>query len=261
MRLQNTSGHASPRQHARFLFEISELLAKSPSEAELAGELAQAGLTFFCDLCAVHLRDADGKLRLRAVRDKRPRRKKPAAALLNMLDPRREFVQEAMRAGQALLFRRAAGKDSVDESAQRLLLTAGMRSAIVAPILLGSVPVGTLSFLEASGKEPVGTPDCRCTLAVARQVATVLENVQLRERDRRATGRTRLLGDATDKLFSTSDHGEMLQLLLDVMVDEFADLAVVAQLENESLQPIASATSGAEDLPRVGRIAEGTIFG
>ncbi|MGH7684667.1 MAG: SpoIIE family protein phosphatase, partial [Vulcanimicrobiaceae bacterium] len=45
------------------------------------------------------------------------------------------------------------------------------------------------------------------------------------------------------------------------MVDEFADLAVVAQLENESLQPIASATSGAEDLPRVGRIAEGTIFG
>src|SRR5579872_5079633 len=154
--VRRTGSRNASRQHARFLLEISDLLSKSPPETELPGELAGAAVAVFCDLCAVHLEDAEGRLLLRAVREKRRSREKSTSALTSVLDPRRGFVEEAMRAGQPLLFRRATGKDSVGESAQRLLLATRMHSIITVPIMLGSKSVGTLSFLEATSKHPFG---------------------------------------------------------------------------------------------------------
>jgi serine phosphatase RsbU (regulator of sigma subunit)/anti-sigma regulatory factor (Ser/Thr protein kinase) len=117
-----------------------------------------------------------------------------------------------------------------------------MRSMIVVPLLVGTRTLGAMAFLQRSDDAAYDRSDVNCAEALGRLLGLGLENAALREKERRVTARAHLLGEATDRLFSTSDENEMLDRLVNVVVEEFADLAVAVAVSGDSLVPIAASS-------------------
>jgi serine/threonine-protein kinase RsbW len=260
-RSQNESG-VRMRRDAQFLCDVSAIASSSLTRAVLADGVAKASVTYFCALCAVHALDNGGTLSVLAIADRREHQASLAeTAFALALGSREGFIQEVLRSGQPLLFHRNASRDSlVEESAQRLLQVTDTRSLMVVPISAGSASVGAISFLEAYQGERFSSADMDRGLAVGRQLSIALENLKYREQERRITERSRFLARATNQLFTTSDSDEMLRLLLNAVVEEIADWAVVVSLSKDALNVIATAESPSRIQPGLSRLREGRVF-
>ncbi len=213
----------------------------SLTSSALAERVARAALRTFSDLCAVYVLGDGGLLNVAAVaaRDDKTR-SKAVRPLESLASSGQGFVYEAMRSGQNLTFSSdGASGDFINESAAQALHATGMHAAIVLPILIGSSAAGVVCFFRVAVS--FERRDVRCAHAVARQFSLALENASLRERQQRIESRTALLRDATDRLFSTPEEHEMLEQLLEVLVQQFAERAVAVELHENQLQPIASA--------------------
>ena len=246
-----------------FIYEVAGLASTSLTRKLLAERFCQTASRHFCDICAVHVLDGDGTLTLEAISDGREqitaRTEKAFAIVLAQPDG---FIQEAMRSAQPLLFHRGENAQAiVQETGGRMLQFTATRSMIVVPLSIGSACIGTLSFLEDCLSRPYGIEDLDCATSVARQIGMSLENLRFREQERRITERARFLGRATDQLFATSDAAEMIDLVLNVIVEDFADWALAASLSDDGLNVIASAESTMLTESRTTRLREGRVFG
>jgi GAF domain-containing protein/anti-sigma regulatory factor (Ser/Thr protein kinase) len=246
-----------------FVYEVAGIASTSLTRKILAERFCQAAARNFCDVCAVHVLDGDGTLTLEAICDGREQvtARAEKAFALALAQPG-GFIHEAMRTAQPLLFQRGMhGEASVTEPGGRTLQFTATRSMIVVPLSIGSTCVGTLSFLEASLSRPYGVEDLDCAAAVARQIGVSLENVRFREQERRITERARFLGRATEQLLATSDTAEMIDLLLNVIVEDFADWALAVSLSSDGLDVIDSAESATLTESGTSRLREGRVFG
>ncbi|HYL27625.1 MAG TPA: SpoIIE family protein phosphatase, partial [Candidatus Nitrosotalea sp.] len=78
-------------------------------------------------------------------------------------------------------------------------------------------------------------------LIIGRQLTIALENIKTFEREQRLTERLRFVARVTEKLFATLDSQEMLALLLNELLGDFADYGVAATLADDALKIVASA--------------------
>ncbi|MBV8424917.1 MAG: GAF domain-containing protein, partial [Candidatus Eremiobacteraeota bacterium] len=255
MGLTNDIAAGKARDQVRLLADIAGLTPTSLTRSLLAQRVVDVATRRFSDICAVHALDAEGSLVLEAIADSRERvsaRAEKAFALT--LASHDGFIQAAMRSGQPLLFARKAGRATlVEESAARLLQFTATRSLAVVPLSIGSTCVGTLSFLESRHAAAYDVSDLECAHAVGRQLSVAFENIQYREHEQRIAGRARFLARATDQFFATAEPDEMLQLLLNVIVEEFADWAFAVMLGDAKLEVIATAESDTVSQPQ-GRV-------
>ena len=246
--------------HARFLCDVAQLAATSLTRGLLTNRVVQAAVAHFADICTVYALDGSA-LVLRALAQRHDGARKLSSADLCAALTGEGIMRETVRTGQPLILSRDGARDSfLEKTAARLLLATSMRSMIVVPITIGASCVGVLTFLEENGAQPYDLLDLEFAIAVARQMGTALENVMLREQERRNAERTRLLARATDRLFSSTDEGDVLQLLLDLVVEELADWAIVASLHDETLSVTASAQSPAIARGRFSPFWEGNVF-
>ena len=101
------------------------------------------------------------------------------------------------------------------------------RSLIVVPLLAGALH-RCVNLPESDAFASFGSRDVDVALIVGRQLAMALENIKTFEREQHLTQRFRFLARVTDRLFATLDPNKMLQLLLDELLDGFADYGVAA---------------------------------
>jgi len=209
-------GFADAATH--FMAEAATVLSSSLNRGTILNRLAQASVDHFCDLCAIHALDDDGKPHLEGIANRR-------AETVVHPEGLEDLLPEVLRTRQPLLLLSGAVRDT--------------RSLIVVPIFVGGSCIGTLSFLESTRPSTFVTRDVDVAVVIARQLAMALENIRTFEREQHITARFRFLARATERLFTTLDSGKMLQLLLESMRDGFADYAVAASLVDDRMRLVA----------------------
>jgi serine phosphatase RsbU (regulator of sigma subunit)/anti-sigma regulatory factor (Ser/Thr protein kinase) len=251
------------RADLRLLSRVSYLLAKSLNRITIASELAELVVENWCDVCAIHLIDSDGGLQKDAIAcADRSEEAAVERAFLNALTSIDGFIREAMRSGQGSAYQRARLDDSpVHKTAFRLLRALGAGSLLVVPLWIGATCIGAISFVESKRSRPFEAPDLEIASTIGCHFSTSLENVALRDRERRIGDRSRFVARATDHVLSTLDRTDMLQRLLNVIVDEFADWAVVSSITDGGLYVTASATMENETLPGTAPVNGVRLFG
>lgn len=179
----------------RFLLETAEVLSSSSNRQAVLRGFAQAAIRHLCDGCGVALLEGEN-LRLGAVayRD--------AAARLE-IESREGILHQALRTGRPI----------VCESSM----------VVAAPMMVARQTIGVLCLISSDDSRRFGPDDLEVATAAASGLAITLENIRFFER-------FRLLGRATDQLFARGSTSEKLHKLLEVIVDEIADWAVVYAL-------------------------------
>lgn len=221
------SGHASEVERfgdtgTRFISEGIAVLSSSLNRATIVNRLVQVSIKEFTDLCAVHTVADDGSMQLEGIADRRSESAPSPEAL-------EAFIAGALRARQPQL---------------SLPKTESMRSAVVVPLFAGSTCIGTLSFAESERVSSFAARDLDVAVVVARQLAMALENIKTFEREQHITERFRFLAKITERLFATLDPAKILTLLLEGLVDRFADYGVAAALTEHRLRIIARSGTG-----------------
>jgi serine phosphatase RsbU (regulator of sigma subunit)/anti-sigma regulatory factor (Ser/Thr protein kinase) len=203
-----------------YMAEAAAVLSSSLNRGTILNRLVQASVNHFCDICAVHAVADDGVLHLEAIANRREETARQPEELADILT-------EVLRTRQPVLLLSGAVPDT--------------RSTIVVPIFIGGSCIGTLSFLESARPSSFLTRDVEVAVVIARQLAMALENIRTFEREQHITARFRFLARSTERLFTTLDSAKMLQLLLESMLDGFADFAVAASLLDGRLRVVAEA--------------------
>jgi GAF domain-containing protein/anti-sigma regulatory factor (Ser/Thr protein kinase) len=250
----------SSRSDARFLCDVAAVLATSVGRSLVVSRLAECAVENFCDVCAIHIVD-DGNLALAALADKRLPPSAPFERPYAAVFSRLPFFESVTRDGQPFLFFEGdACLSNADERAAGILKSTGSRSLMVLPLVVEKGKCGTLSFLESSRPHAFSSAQLDVALAVERQLSVTLENVALRERDRRATEQARFLAESTDKLFSTGDPDALVRLLPALVVGEFADWAAVYSIDDAAMRGIVAATHDDETAEPIAQGADERPF-
>lgn len=241
---EGSCGHAQVYgnlERSHFLCEVAALAQTALTRPGLAETFVRTASEEFCEACAIVLADADGALSIAAVADART----------GMAQRTRAAFQETFAIGDGAIGRalrssapvvvssESPSRHAEDAAFSHLLESAQAHSLIAVAVSVESKRVGALCFLRGSGA--FDAHDVECALAAARLTSLSLENMFLRDQERRIAERSRFLARATDELFATSDKAEMLRLLLDVVIEGFADWAVAASFEADRLEVLMTA--------------------
>ena len=144
--------HAERTQ--RFLATASKLLASSLDVASTIDKVAWALVPEVADRCVVHV--PDGRGRLRAVAVAQLGADQPAAA---GPDP-----EEVMRTGES-----------------RLIAEPGAGSTLIAPVVSGDEPIGTITLATAGPGRRIGPADVHLAEELGRRAGVAIENARVHE--------------------------------------------------------------------------------
>ncbi|HEX3369046.1 MAG TPA: SpoIIE family protein phosphatase, partial [Candidatus Cybelea sp.] len=227
------SGHATEVERfadagTRFISEATAVLSSSLNRATIVNRFIEAATVEFADGCAIFTFDDAGMLQLEGSSDRRS----SAPVRTESLG---EIVEEALRSKQPLLAL-AGTKPAPPEH---------VRSLLAVPLLAGTSCAGAAVFFESGRRASFAAREHDVAVVVARQLAMALENIKTFERERRITERLRFLARITDRLFATLDATETLSLLLDEIVERFADYAIAAEISGEKLSILARSGTAA----------------
>ena len=221
------SGHATEVERfadagTRFISDATVALSSSLNRATIVNRFIEAATVDFADGCAIYTYDAASTLQLEGFTDRR------SSATLRA-DSLTKPVEEALRSKQPLLM--LAGTTPAPP--------AGARTLLAVPLLSGAGCAGAAVFFESERHASFAAREYDVAVVVARQLAMALENIKTFEREVHVTERLRFLARVTDRLFATLDPAETLSLLLDEIVERFADYATAAKLNGDSLNVLA----------------------
>lgn len=229
---------ARSQREAELLCALASTVAERFERIELAQRVAEVCAGYFAGFCAVWLCDADETLVLVGFGQR------PDAA--GVAVAREAFAGAAVRVATRALFRApVTGDTAAERSAARLLQRTGGRSMLAVPIVINARFAGVLACLESSRAHRYNLADLESAAAAGDLLGIGLENAILRERERRLADESSFLARATDLLLSTADHGEMLRLLLNVVCEQFADLAVACSSSNGAVYSVVAQSRGA----------------
>jgi serine phosphatase RsbU (regulator of sigma subunit) len=223
------SGHATEVERfadrgTRFISEATAVLSSSLNRSTIVNRLIDASLELFCDCCAVHTIDEDGSRRLEGFADRRAE----GTFAPEALEP---AVREALGSREPLLRFSGALREPIDKK---------LRSLVVVPLVVGASCIGAITFVESERPASFAARELDVAVVVGRQLALALENIKTFEREQHITERFRFLARITERLFTTRESNKMLTLLLDGIVERFADCALAASLADGGLQIIAA---------------------
>jgi PAS domain S-box-containing protein len=168
-----------------FLSKASELLASSLDYETTLANVASLAIEVLADWCAIDLLE-EGSLKRVALVHEDPRLLELAREIMKRYPPDPNASQgayAAMRAGQAALYRDIP--ESVLKAAARdpehldMLRAFGMRSAIVAPLVVRGQAIGALTLVLAESDKRFDDADLALAAELARRAAVAVDNARL----------------------------------------------------------------------------------
>ncbi|HEY6487326.1 MAG TPA: SpoIIE family protein phosphatase [Candidatus Cybelea sp.] len=227
------SGHATEVERfadagTRFISEATAALSSSLSRATIVNRFIKAATAEFADGCAIFTFDDAGGLQLEGFADGRSTGPMRAESLT-------AAVEAALRSKQPQLMLSATTPAPPEN----------VRSLLAVPLLAGMSCAGAAVFFESERRSSFAAREQDVGVVVSRQLAMALENIKTFERERHVTERLRFLARITDRLFATLDAAETLSLLLDEIVERFADYAIAAEMSGEHLRILARSGTAA----------------
>jgi len=201
-------------EDARFLAQISALLAASLDEAETLSIVSQETVPYLADYCIVDLLRSDRSLRQAAVAYVTPAK----AALVRELGRRSPFdrnvpygVSKVLHEGKAELvpelssevMHAAAG----DDEYRRLVRELGLTSYIIVPLIARGHALGAISFFAAESGRHFDAADLRLAEELAGRVALAVDNARLYREAQAAAQRAEEARALLDALFAAAPAG------------------------------------------------------
>jgi PAS domain S-box-containing protein len=175
----------------RLLAEASAILGGSIDYEATLANVARATVPRFADWSAVDLLGEDGTLKRVAVHHSDPEKVALAHELHAKYPPNLEAprgVGLALRTKQVDFMEEIPDELLVatarDEEHLRISRALGLRSFVVAPILIGDRVVGAITFVSAESKRRYGEADRAFAVELARRAAVAIENATLYARVR-----------------------------------------------------------------------------
>jgi PAS domain S-box-containing protein len=184
--IEDVTAAKEAERRERFLAEAGRLLASSLDHEETLERVARLAVPEIADWCAVDLLDDRGRLRRVALEHRDPAKVATGRELHERYPPDLEAetgIGAVLRSGVAQLYAEI-GEDMLvagarDEDHLRLTRALGMRSAIVAPMVLGERTIGVMSFVTADGGRALRESDLAFAADLARRAAVAVENARL----------------------------------------------------------------------------------
>jgi PAS domain S-box-containing protein len=223
-------------ERSRFFSDAANILSSSLDRRAIVDGFSRLAVERFSDACIVVVREPGGSLDAIAVAHKNEAveqrlRRVSRAAWLSRGGP----VERVLETGQPALLRdisdEAVRAAAVDEEHLAALEALRMRSVIVVPLVVAGTLTGTISFVSSCDEPRYDDLDMETAAAVARQMALALENVRSFAAREESTRRLLFLSRLTDHLFATPISAVTLQRLVDTVVSEVAEWAVVVLLQ------------------------------
>ena len=138
------------------------------------------------------------------------------------------------------------------ESIEGALVTAGVKSLLIAPLRTGHETIGSLT-LGAPWQSAYREQEMWIAQLLTQQVATALRNTMLFDEARKRISQIELVNQIAEKLTSTLDLGELLSSAAETIRKNFGyfDVSVfVVHKEDEEAELVAHAGSHRDFLPR-----------
>jgi PAS domain S-box-containing protein len=170
----------------RFMASASEVLASSLDYEDTLDRVAKLAVPHFADWCAVHMREADGSIRMLALAHADPSKLRWAAELQRLapIDPEAATaVPAVLRSGESELVAEitdemlvaAARSDEHLEAMRRL----EMRGYMCVPLVARGRTLGTVSFVTAESARVYGPEELVLAEELARRAALAVDNALL----------------------------------------------------------------------------------
>lgn len=251
------------RARYAFLAEAGKLLSSSLDLEATLAKVADLAVRELADWCVVSMVDEGGEIRQVRVAHRDPRKIEHAIELIRRYPPRRDArigTAKVLRTGKAELHReippdllRVAAQD---EEHFRLLLEAGMVSAMNVPILVDGKAIGAISFIAAESGRLFGETDLALAQALAERAALALTNARLFGDVKRAEASLeKRIADRTARL--TEALQELEAFSYTVAHDLRAPLRAMSQLADILLEDYSPRLdeAGQDYVRRIGRSA------
>jgi GAF domain-containing protein len=240
---------------SRFLAELSAVLSSTLDYDTTLANVARLMVPSFADGCVLDIVRDGGRLERIAVAGGDPGDEQIARGLLERHPPdgERHPLVRVLRTGAPLLVRDVSdamldGMAS-DGEHRDVLRRFGIRSAIMAPLVVRGETLGVISFISRRPERRFGEGDLELALEIARRAAFAVENARLyraaresRERVARQAARQRRLADAARVFAEASlDVGTVGEALLRQLSDALGDVCTVRLLSEDGkwLVPLA----------------------
>ena len=203
-------------KRAAFLAEAGQTLASSLDYETTLKSVANLAVPAFADWCAVDILDEEGKVRRLAVKGAESA-KVDRAARASKHYPSHDgsVIRTALRTGRSVLLpemaesfaEELAGDSEHISTIHRL----GLRSLIIAPLVVNEQVLGALTFATAESGRRYTSGDLRLAEELARRATTAVENVRLHQNIRMSEVRYRSLVQTMTAIVWTCDvNGFML---------------------------------------------------
>ncbi len=249
-------------ENMAFVMDASRIFAAAFDVEQICRDFAQLAIQRFADWCFVALKDAEGKLQLRALMHRDPdmvrevgrfAERYPAgedSQFAAMLDAREPLLFQSV--DDAMLVTAAK-----DEQHLTLLRSLGVKSAIVAPLIAAGNVIGGIVMYSAESKRLFENADLRVVRALSDRAAVAIENARLYAGEQRARRRLQFIGKAADAIYETLDLTASFGELTRLIVSELGDFAVAMRLEGESALRVIAAAHRDPDLDETARVLVG----
>ena len=167
-----------------FLLRLSELFASDADERAILRKLAALAVPSFAGWCTVHLHRNDGTIENVAVagasQDDAARRLEKFSKLADDAPLRRAFESGSVVVQQDVDADFLAQHVAADRADAEFLQALGIRSLIVAPILIRGEAIGAIRFFTTDPKRRYGEADAAVAEDAARRAALAIDNARSR---------------------------------------------------------------------------------
>jgi signal transduction histidine kinase/PAS domain-containing protein len=188
---QDITARRRAEETARYLARASEVLGSSLDYETTLQELAQIVVPELAEWCSVHVVGDDGKPHQIALAHVDPKQVKWAEEL-NRRYPAppdaQRGVPNVLRTGEPELYPEITDEmllaGARDEEHKRIILTLGLRSAMIVPLVARGRVLGALSLLSVRTGRRYGPDDLALASEIARRAALAVDNALLHRAER-----------------------------------------------------------------------------
>lgn len=246
------------QKRTEFLAEAGAVLSSSLVYEKTLAAVAKLSVPIFADWCSVDLVNDRSDIRRVAVEHVDPERVRLAYKLMERYPPNEtDLSRTAIRTGRSQLLEEIT-EELIDKTARdpehaEMIRGLGLRSFILAPMLMGERVLGLITFATAESGRTYQHPDLALAEELARRAAIAIENSRLYEETKRhgqalrvSNVELRRANSDLEQFAYSASHDlkeplRMVSLFTQLLKKKYAN-----QLDSEASEYIAHAVQGAQ---------------
>ncbi len=249
--IRDITNQKRDERRTAFIADAVQILDGSLDLDVVVRNLVRLIVPRLADWCAIHVPEADGSIRLLAVRHTITERERLAWDLEQRYPThfdQPEGVPKVLRTGEAILLREISDevlKESArDEEHLRLVRELGLRSGMVVPLRARGETFGVITFASAESERFFDEDDLAFANELARRAALSIDNARLYADLEERRRELEFLASTSAELDASLDLDLTLQRVADLTVPYLADGCMVDLLdENDLIRRVASSSA------------------